>query len=80
VAELLLVSKADNANDNTGKTPSRVAADKGHKGMAKLLRQHGSYEKTAGAVALCFGAGARTALAGLPKAHIRISRDGQPGV
>jgi ankyrin repeat protein len=45
VAELLLANKAEvNAKDNRGNTPLHLAAAKGHKDVAELLRQHGGQE------------------------------------
>ena len=41
VAELLIAGGADvNSKDKDGKTPLRLATDKGHKDLAKLLGQH----------------------------------------
>jgi uncharacterized protein len=45
IAELLLSHKADiNAKDNDGKTPMKLAAEKGKTDMVELLRQHGGHE------------------------------------
>jgi len=45
VAELLLANKADvNATNNNGETPLHLAALKGNKEVAELLRQHGGHE------------------------------------